>query len=387
MKQVEKLVCVVFLIALFTQLGIISTAQSAFTESEEKAVAFIKNVLPIDSSQYNMTLRNYGVPKLPDIGYYKQSYVEQEILTYSLESKDSTLDVICTFSNNVLIICSMYPVKGSVINDRQYPDLLDAVKGFLEKYQAYSKMDSTEMISMLSNVDPAKNATITSGTLKLTVTHQDLSGTWFGDTVDFRWVQTFNGCDYLAVDLVFRDGVFSNLIDHRQLYSIGNTAVNISKEQAVKIAMEYIKNYSYKIAEDVWISNFNVAEDRTVANLVPTVRESNVLYPYWSVTLYLNQTYPGSVTSLLLGIWADSGEVFFCHYQAYGGSDLISDSNSGYIASDGNSGSKPPTTSPSPSSQKTDGTSIDLSMVAIIVVATIAIAVATVTLIVKKRSK
>jgi len=377
MKQVKKLVCAVFLIAIFAQLGIISTVHSAITASQEKSEAFIKNVLPIDSSQYNMTLRNYGVPELPDIGYYKQSDVEQEILTYSLESRDSTLDVICTFSNNVLTICNMYPVKGSVISDRQYSNPLDAVKGFLEKYQAYSKIDITEMINMLSNVDPAKNATITSGTLKLTVTHKDLSGTWFGDMINFRWVQTFNGCDYLAVDLVFRDGVFSSLIDHRQLYSIGNTAVNISKEQAVKIAMKYIENYSYKIAEDVWISDFNVTEDRTVANLVPTVRESNVLYPYWSVTLYLNQTYPGSVTSLLLGIWADSGEVLFCHYQAYGGSDLISD---------GNSDSESPTTLPSPSPSENNEAPMDL-MIAIMVAAIIVIAVATITILFKKRVK
>jgi hypothetical protein len=222
MKQVEKLICAVFLIAIFTQLGIISTAQSTITASQEKSEAFIKNVLPIDSLQYNITLRNYGVPKLPDIGT-EQVDVPQEILTYSLESKDSTLDVKCSFSNNVLCICNMYVEKGSVISDRQYSNLLDAAKSFLEKYQAYSKMDSTKMIAMLSNVDPTKNATITSGTLKLTVTHKDLSGTIFGDSISFRWVQTFNGCDYLAVHLHFRDGVFSSIIDHRQLYSIGDT--------------------------------------------------------------------------------------------------------------------------------------------------------------------
>jgi hypothetical protein len=158
--------------------------------------------------------------------------------------------------------------------------------------------------------------------------------------------------------------------------------VNISKEQAVKIAMEYIKNYSYKIAEDVWISDFNVTEDRTVAHLVTTVRESNVLYLYWSITLYLNQTYPGSVTSIALGIWADSGEVRFCRYEAYGGSGLISDSDSGYIVSDGNSDSE---SSPSPSSSENNGASTGLGMVAIIVVATIVIAVATTTIIFKKR--
>ncbi|MEM2082061.1 MAG: hypothetical protein QXP44_02915 [Candidatus Bathyarchaeia archaeon] len=377
MKQIQKVVCAIFFIAVSAQLGIISPVQSTFTESEGKAIDFIKNVLPIDSSKYNITLRNYGAPELPDIGYYKQSPIEQEIFTYSLKSKDSALDVICAFSNKILTIGSMYVVEGSVISDRQYSNLLDAAKDFLKKYQAYSKLDSTEMINMLSNVDPSKNATVTSGVLKLTVTHQDLSGTWFGDSVDFRWVQTFNGCDYLAVDLAFRDGVFSNIIDHRQLYSIGNTAVNISKEQAVKIAMEYVKNYSYEIAEGVWISDFNVTEERTVANLVPTVREANVLYPYWSITLYLNQTYPGSVTSLLLGIWADSGEVFFCHYQAYGGSNLILDGNSGYES---------PAMSPTSPTQENTKALIDPRMAVVISIAAIAIAVAT-TLLLKKRSK
>lgn len=56
----------------------------------------------------------------------------------------------------------MYVVEGSVISDRQYSNLLDAAKDFLEKYQAYSKLDSTEMINMPSNVDSAKNAAVTS---------------------------------------------------------------------------------------------------------------------------------------------------------------------------------------------------------------------------------
>lgn len=319
MKHAAKLVCLVFFIAVSVQLGIISIVQSTFTETEGKAIDFIKNVLPIDSSKYNITLRNYGAPELPDIGYYKQSPIEQEILTYSLKSKDSTLDVICAFSNKILTIASMYVVEGSVISDSQYSNLLDAAKDFLKKYQAYSKLDSTEMINMLSNVDPAKNATITSGTLKLTVTHQDLSGTWFGDTVDFRWVQTFNGCDYLAVYLVFRDGVFSNLIDHRAAYTIGDTSVTISKEQAITIAIDAIENYSYRMSDDWMVTGFNVIEDKIVANLQPQIKESNILYPAWSVILPLDGVYPGSVTELLVGIWAGTGEVYLVHHQAYGG--------------------------------------------------------------------
>jgi hypothetical protein len=239
-------------------------------------------------------------------------------------------------------------------------------------------MDSTEMIAMLSNVDPSKNATITSGTLKLTVTHQDLSGTWFGDSIDFRWVRMFNGCDYLALAVDFRDGVFSGVIDHRQLYSIGDTNVNISKEQAIKIAMEAIKNYSYPMSNDWIITGFDVIEDQIVANLQPQ-RKGNVLYPVWSLTLPLNGTYPGSVTELLVVIWAGSGEVYLVHHQAYGGDGFLPD---------GTSGSEQPVTSSSPSpSSENSAASVDNSTVAIVAaVATLAV-IAVSALFIKKRSK
>jgi hypothetical protein len=62
----------------------------------------------------------------------------------------------------------------------------------------------------------------------------------------------------VAVDLAFRDGVFSGLIDHRQLYSIGDTTVNVSMRQAIEIAIKRVENYSYYMGNGIWISDFNV---------------------------------------------------------------------------------------------------------------------------------
>lgn len=381
MEKTNKIICAIFLLGILTTLGEISAANASISTAPEKALAFIENVLPIDSSQYDIKLSNYGVPNLPDIGVDKQNdrlYTEKaEIITYSLESKDSAMNIVCTVYDGVLYQSQIGAQKGPVIADKTYANVADVAKSFLDKYQVYSKLDSTEMTAMLSNVDPTKNTTITSGTLTLTITHKYAPETSFGDSIDFRWVRTINGCEYLLIDAVFRDGTFSGFIDHRARYPVGDTTVNISKEQAIAIAMEHIKNYSYQMAGDYWISGFNITEDKTVALLKPTVREGNVLYPHWSVTLYLNQTYPGSVTSLLLGIWADTGEVFFCHHQAYGGSDLTSS----------NSDTQFPATSPSPLSAETNEAPMNIGMVAVIAVATIAIAVATITLIIKKRSK
>jgi len=367
----------VVMIAAF--LGAFPVTNAANPDAQEKALAFIENVLPFDSAQYSVTLRNYGVPKLPDLGLTQPFYGEQEVLTYALESGDSAVDVICTVQDDVLYLCNVYTVKGSVISDRQYSNVTDAAASFLQKYQSYSKMDSTEMIAMLSNVDPTKNANITSGNLKLTVTHQDLSGTWFGDSIDLRWVRTFNGCDYLSVAVSFRDGVFSSVIDHRQLYSIGDISVNISEEQAIKIAMEAIKNYSYPMSDDWMVTGFDVKEDQAVANLHPRRREGNVLYPAWSVILPLNGVWPGSVRELLVGIWAGSGEVYLVHHQAYGGADLTSNDNSDFEL---------PGTTPLPSSpSETSAGSVDMSTAAIVAVVATVVVIAASALFIKKRSK
>jgi len=293
------------------------SAPSTLSTEQSKALAFIENVLPIDSSQYNITFRPPFSSNFSNSEGLKIIGSESLIETYSLEAKDSSLTFICSFYEEALYQCQLGADKGSIITDQSYANITEAAKSFLEKYQAYSSLNSTEMIAILSNVDPTQNPTILSGNLKLTVTHKDLTGTAFGDSINFRWVHITNGCEYLLIDLAFKDGVFSGFIDHRPRYAIGDTAVNISKEQAVTIAMEAIKNYSYQMSDDWVVTGFNVTENRITANLIPTVKEGNVLYPAWSVTLPLNGTWPGSVTELLVGIWAGTGEVYLVHHQAY----------------------------------------------------------------------
>jgi len=376
MKPINKVVCVVFLLSILTIIEGVSMVHSSISSAQDKALAFIENALPFDTTKYNITLRNYGVPKLPELGSNQPINGEQEVLTYSLESKDSALDVICTIQNNAVTMVDAYVVKGIALSDKTYSNVADAAKGFLQKYQSYTAADSTKMIDMLSKVDSVKNSTAISDNLKLTVTHIDATGTFFGDSIDFRWVQTFNGCDYLLLDVSFRDGVFSGLIDRRPVYTIGDTSVNISKEQAIKIAMEAIKNYSYRMSDDWVVTGFNVTEDKTVAVLQPQTRGSNVLYPVWSVTLPLNGTWPGSVRELLVVIWAGSGEVYLVHHQAYGGDGFLPD---------GTSGVDPSTTSPSFSTAN-GGASMDISTVAGVAAAVIA-AVAVTTLLIKKRKK
>ena len=117
MKPINKAICAVFLLLILTMFGI-SIVHSSISTAQDKALAFIENVLPFDSTQYNITLRSYGVPTLPDFGSTQLINGEQEVLTYSLESKDSAIDVISTIQSNAVYMVNVYLVKGTAISDK-----------------------------------------------------------------------------------------------------------------------------------------------------------------------------------------------------------------------------------------------------------------------------
>jgi hypothetical protein len=193
-------------------------------------------------------------------------------------------------------------------------------------------------------------------------------------------VYTVNGADYTSLQISFhKNGALYTLHDDRAVYSIGDTTVNISHEQAIDIAMKYSETYSYAMPDGSQVSGFNITEDQSTAKLVAYPIHSAELRPYWDVELYLNQTYPGYVHGLTIYVWANSGEVFLCSNIAYGGAE--------YNDAD-NSGSELPSTSPSSSSDDS-ASSVDISTAAILAVAAAAtvVAIAASALFIKKRNK
>ena len=273
---------------------------------QDKALAYIENVLPLDIKRYNITLENhYMLP--PEVAGTSTT----EAVNYILTSNESRLRVHFMFENGVLYECTLIVEAGSVISARSYANLTDMAKDILEKYQAHTGADTAKPISMLDMIDETKSRNVTSGNIDLSVSHLVIPDV-VNDT-SFLWTYVFNGAEYTHVLLSFNKGVFHILRDDRAIYTIGSTDVKVTKEQAIDIAVKYIEKYSY------W---FNETEDRAVAGLASCPRNGAVLYPFWSVVLDFNQAYGGDIS---VRVWADSGEVFEC-YQ--GGSPLrIDDSN------------------------------------------------------------
>lgn len=299
---------------LIVTLGAFPVAYAAKPAAQAQVTEFIENVLPIDLSKYTLTLKNNAsIDRLTDA------------VRYTLDSDESTVDAICFVQNNVVSYCHLYSEKGQIISDKQYNSPIDAAKDFLNKYQAYTKIDSSNMIDMLDNVDATKDSSRTIGNIRFTVSNIDEREV---ELTTFKWAYVVNGAEYTSLQVGFRkNGILEFICDNRAVYLIGDTTVNISREQAIDIAMKRSETYSYDMFDGYKVSGFNITEDRTTAKLVAYPINSTVLRPYWHVELFLNQTYPGSVQGLTIYVWANSGEAFHCSNIAYGGAEYNETNN------------------------------------------------------------
>lgn len=355
MKKQLTTSCLSIVIILFAIafLSVFPVTFASELTAQAQTESFIENVLPVDLSQYTVTLKRHS------------QYGAKDMIRYTLESDESSLRLVFETENNVLRYCNVYTEKGQVISDKQHDNLIDAAKSFLEKYQVYAKIDSSHLIKMLDNIDPTKDSTITEGNVELTVSNYDKVGT---ELTLFKWAYIVNGAEYNSLQIGFQTKtmVFDVLLDTRALYSVGDTTVNVSSEEAIDIAVNYSEGYSYALPDGSQISGFNITKEKTTTELLTTTLNNTELRPYWMVRMYLNQTYPGSVIGLTTFIWANNGEVFDCSNIAVGGAYDSSTTE---------------TSTPLPTSSTTDA-------VPIIITATAAIiAISALIVVIKKRRK
>ena len=129
------------------------------------------------------------------------------------------------------------------------------------------------MANLLQKVGSEKNATEVSGnlTLRILVTRY----------TNYDFYNTFNDAYYTGLS-IFRSSTNLDLTDSRVSEKIGDTNINISKEQAINIAENAVKNYSYSATlgnqTKIFVSNLNVTGVFR-ATLQTAIRENSTLYP------------------------------------------------------------------------------------------------------------
>jgi len=273
--------------------------------SPDKVYLFLRDVVYLDMTKYVATLEGNTVEYRSDLGD-----IVEEILKYSLTYEGSKLDVTLRFRDTALSKYSLQVLEGTPYYSQLQPTkLIDAAKGILERYHKYSGTSHLEaMINMLETVNETGDFETTSGNIKLS----RASGR---TTIKIEFLYTTHNIDFQAksVVLIFDNyGFLESLSDNWPLFRVGSTEVNVSKEEAINIAMEYAKNCTWTVNGET-ISNFTLVEETATAELWPHSREDPlVLIPYWYVTIYLDRTYPERVNRIAVGLWADTGEFSIC---------------------------------------------------------------------------
>lgn len=93
----------------------------------------------------------------------------------------------------------------------------------------------------------------------------------------------------------------------------GDININISKEQAINITENTVKNYSYTATlgnqTKIFVSNLNVTGVYR-ATLQTAIRQNSTLYPYWDIQLIVSNIPTGhGLQGIGVKIWANDGNI------------------------------------------------------------------------------
>jgi DNA-binding transcriptional ArsR family regulator len=267
----------------------------------DNAIDFLQDVVQIDLTGYHATLLSNTIEVREDLGG-----VVEEILSYSLTNSESQITMVLRFRNRELSRYQMSLFEGSVVYAQPQPfSVLDVAKDLIQRYSSFKGDDYVEnMSNMLASVNKSESTEITEGDTKLQLTIS-------GNNAKILWLYTENGVDFSPKSLYldFENNVLTELTDGWYLFNIGTTEVTVSQEEAVQMARDAVQGFTWQ-ADGTTVSNFNVLQEPVSVIFHPTTREENLaLIPYWQVTLYLDKVYPGGFNRLVVGIWADTGEV------------------------------------------------------------------------------
>jgi hypothetical protein len=273
------------------------------TNNAAEAKTIIQDVLQIDTSKYQMTLLSDTVQVRTDL-----DGMVEEIMQYSLVNTASQFDLTLRFRDGHFSLFQIsqltgYPSFPLIYNAPQPTDIVQACRGLLERYEAafnYSYMGQANALMASAN-DMTTDQVLGNTNLQISS---------YNGGADITLMYTANGTNFQAksINLVYNNYALTQFSDDWFLYTVGSTEVNVTQAQAVQIAMNAVKTYSYNM-NGTRVSNFQVLSSPVSAELYPKPRTNNlVLYPYWYVTLHLGKTYPGGVNEIGVGVWADTGQ-------------------------------------------------------------------------------
>jgi hypothetical protein len=301
-KVVLTLLLAMLLVVSFANIVTASPPPQILTEEDKilvnNALQFLTDVANINTSSYQTKVHvANGAP-----GVYSG-----KTLKFNLSSATSLLDVLAEFTYGKLFWCTIRPIKGSpALNHPASSDVLNAAKDTLDKLQAFSARDYLPTFqNMLNSITELQNSKTTNGGYT-----QEIATS--GNTLKISWEPFANGLSNPQNKLTFefKNGNLEFFCNYLDMYQIGSSEVKISEEQAIQIAAERARAFSWA-QDNETVSNVTVLDKIAIASISLQNRGNNTLYPKWNILLPLDKEYPGGITAFRATIWADTGEISY----------------------------------------------------------------------------
>lgn len=338
-KLYAVLILSIFFMSFLIQVNITSvkgaianntkTEEPIDNEDSEEVLAtrevldFLRDVVQIDLSRYEVKLSSVYTNYWPELGG-----ICEKSGTYTLDSTgivDSTgqcgtslLEVYFRLWDGKVVNCDFEEKSRgpALYTEQPVTDLQEATSGILQRYQIYTADEQiTQMKQLLDTVDVTSNSTKTADNLSIKIL---VDGT--ANKTYLTWGNMLNGADYSRLKIVFQDGQFCRFYDDRSFYKLGSSEVNISKEEAIDIALKHVESFSYTYKnQKITLTSENI--DKNLISTQPNFLNKTipmVKYPCWIVNLGLDDLYPGDIAFIKVMIWADTGEVISAEALGYG---------------------------------------------------------------------
>jgi len=266
------------------------------TDGSANAVAFLKDVMGIDTARYSITLKSTG------------AVADYKLENYILNSTDDAVSVVCLVKDNIIRSCSILSLSANppayTQNDVATKD--QAINA-LDRYTSYS--NASYLQSMRDTINTrgiSESAKAQIGEARLEVTNSDTES-----RQSITWARAPEGINntYNAVALDFSNGRLVKFTDFWDRQPIGSFDVNIDQTKAIEIAKNAAQNYSITY-NNATISGFILAKaENAILTELTMQPRNNALYPAWGISLGLDKESPAGITELQVAIWADTGEV------------------------------------------------------------------------------
>lgn len=185
-------------------------------------------------------------------------------------------------------------------------------KNVLTKYERlYNASYCHDMITLLNRIKKLRNMTIKTENLVLKLDVWNFSHQH--EIYDFKWIHRVKGVEAprkrvrVSVKHIASIWFTEVLGDGWKFFRIGTTEINISRDEAISIALNRTENYM----KQEGITNYQVTTIMANCSFVPRPKGSYELYPRWRIECWIHHSdkrHP-DLRGYWVFIWADTGDI------------------------------------------------------------------------------